>query len=258
MKLTKMPTDLEINPQIKKIYEAREQSIQEGKNIDWATAESLAFSSLIEQGYGVRLSGQDVERGTFSHRHAVIHDQSRDYKYIPLSTFGTRPNQFQVGNSHLSEYAVLGFETGYSYYCPKNLTIWEAQFGDFSNEASIVVDQFISCQESKWNFQSNIVMLLPHGMDGQGAEHSSCRIERFLQQLDDDPRDIPDIDTMNNRIKYSNMQVCNPSTSANYFHLLRRQLLRNFRKPLIVSSPKKLLRFKGANSEIKDFSGECF
>ena len=255
--ITTLPKDIDVNPLIQKIYQARYDSIVQGKGIDWATAESLAFGSLISEGKTIRLSGQDVERGTFSHRHAVIHDQSRDFKYVPLNS-NTKKKRFHVGNSHLSEFAVLGFELGYSYYDPDHLVIWEAQFGDFSNEASIIVDQFISAQEQKWGVQSGIVLLLPHGMDGQGAEHSSCRIERFLQLLDDDPREIPDFLVINDRIRTYNIQVCNPTTSANYFHLLRRQLLRNYRKPLIIPSPKKLLRYKQANSNINEFEVDEF
>lgn len=158
----------------------------------------------------------------------------------------------------MSEFGVLGFELGYSYYDPNHLVIWEAQFGDFANEAAIISDQFISSQEDKWGVQSGIVMLLPHGMDGQGAEHSSCRIERYLQALDDDPREIPDLNSNIDTCKDINNQVCNPTTSANYFHLLRRQIYRTYRKPLIISSPKKLLKLKNANSNMEDFLREEF
>lgn len=254
--ITTLP-EMNVNNVIQKIYDARKTSIVEGKGIDWATAESLAFASLISEGKKIRVSGQDVERGTFSHRHAVVHDQLKNYKYCPINSISDK-NQFQIGNSHLSEFAVLGFEVGYSYYDPDHLVIWEAQFGDFSNEAQTIIDQFLSSQEQKWGVQSGIVLLLPHGMEGQGAEHSSCRIERFLQMLDDNPLDLPNFGIINDRNSMINMQVANPTTSANYFHLLRRQLRRQYRKPLIVPSPKKLLKFKQAGSTIEEFEREEF
>jgi len=252
MGITSLPSEIDLHPQVQKIYQARHESIVTGKGIDWATAESLAFATLINEGKTIRLSGQDVERGTFSHRHAIVHDQSKDFKYCPINSI-SKKKQFHVGNSHLSEFAVLGFELGYSYYDPDHIVIWEAQFGDFVNEATTIIDQFISSQEDKWGVQSGIVLLLPHGMDGQGAEHSSANIRRFLQLLDEDPREIPDYKD-EFRAQKTNMRVCNPTTSANYFHLLRRQLRRPFRKPLIIPSPKKLLRFKQANSTIEDFA----
>jgi 2-oxoglutarate dehydrogenase E1 component len=249
-KITTIPEGFTLHPQLKKHYEQRTTSIREGKGIDWATAESLAWGSLLQEGYHVRLSGQDVERGTFSHRHAVLHDQVTGKKYTPLLNVAKQPGNFQIHNSHLSEFAVLGFELGFSYYSPDSLVMWEAQFGDFVNGAQTIIDQFISSGESKWDISSGLTLLLPHGMDGQGPEHSSCRIERFLELMDDDYRKAPD---MNLQIQGANMQVCNPSFSANYFHLLLRQLKRQFRKPLIIPAPKKLLRFKGANSNIEDF-----
>jgi len=250
-KINFIPEGFKLHPQLKKHYEQRITSIREGKGIDWATAEALAWAHLLEEGYTVRLSGQDVERGTFSHRHAVLHDQVSGEKYIPMLNVVKNPHNFQIHNSHLSEFAVLGFELGFSYYSPDSLVMWEAQFGDFANGAQIIIDQFISSGESKWNVPTGLTLLLPHGMDGQGPEHSSCRIERFLELMDDDYRKIPDV---NLQIQKTNMQLCNPSFSANYFHLLLRQVKRQFRKPLIVPSPKKLLRFKQANSNIEDFN----
>jgi 2-oxoglutarate dehydrogenase E1 component len=249
-RINSIPSDLVLHPQLKKHYEQRITAVREGKGIDWATAEALAWGHLLEEGYTVRLSGQDVERGTFSHRHAVLHDQKTGKKYMPLLNACKDPNKLQIHNSHLSEFAVLGFELGFSYYSPDSLVMWEAQFGDFANGAQTIIDQFLCSGESKWNTPTGLTMLLPHGMDGQGPEHSSSRIERFLELMDDDYRKIPDA---NLEIQSTNMQICNPSFSANYFHLLIRQMKRQFRKPLIIPSPKKLLRFKGANSNIEDF-----
>lgn len=254
-KINKIPDEFTPHPQIQKIYENRIKSIRDGKGLDWATAEALAWATLLEEGRTVRISGQDVERGTFSHRHAVIHNQKDGSKYVPLRSIARNPNNFQACNSHLSEYAVLGFELGFSYYNPESLVLWEAQFGDFANGAQIILDQFITSGESKWNVPTGLVLLLPHGMDGQGPEHSSCRIERFLQAMDDDCRDIPDIkDDKVFQIQKTNMQVCNPSFSSNYFHVLLRQLKRQFRKPLIIPSPKKLLRLKAATSSLEEFA----
>lgn len=254
-KVTQLPSEFTPHPQIKKIFEQRAESIKTGKNIDWATAESLAWADLLESGYTVRLTGQDVERGTFSHRHALLHDQTNDNLYIPLQKVASRKENFQVHNSHLSEFAVLGYELGFSYYSPDALVMWEAQFGDFVNGAQTIIDQFISSGESKWKVPTGLVLLLPHGMDGLGPEHSSCKIERFLALMDDDPRNIPDLSTDRSlQIQNSNMQVCNPTFAANYFHVLMRQIKRHFRKPLIIPSPKKLLRFKGATSTMDEFA----
>jgi 2-oxoglutarate dehydrogenase E1 component len=253
-KITKIPNDFTAHPVIKKIYEARNESIKTGTNIDWATAEALAWAYLTENGYTVRLTGQDVERGTFSHRHAMIHDQNTDRRYVPMFEVARHKNNFQVHNSHLSEFAVLGYELGFSYYSPDSLVMWEAQFGDFVNGAQTIIDQFISSGESKWGVSSGLVLLLPHGMDGNGPEHSSCKIERFLSLMDDDPRNVPELNSNKVlQIQNSNMQICNPSFAANYFHVLMRQIKRHFRKPLIIPSPKKLLKFKAANSNIEDF-----
>jgi len=188
-----------------------------------------------------------------------LYDQKEYKSYTPLQQLTDSKRNLQICNSHLSEFAVLGFELGFSYYNPDSLTMWEAQFGDFSNGAQVIIDQFITSGESKWNVQTGLVMLLPHGMDGQGPEHSCARVERFLQNLDDDPRVIPNLDESKKMwIQTSNFQVCNPSFAANYFHLLRRQIKRNFRKPLIVSSPKRLLRLKAASSTIEEFSTPTF
>lgn len=204
--------------------------------------ESLAYGTLLKEEFGIRLSGQDVERGTFSHRHALISDQERD---VPKFTFLKNvSNKATVSNSHLSEYGVLGFEYGYSITDPNYLTIWEAQFGDFANGATIMIDNYIVSAESKWGMQSGLVMNLPHGMDGQGPEHSSARIERFLQ-LSDDNCDIEQNLSPEEQLKSCNLQVVSCSTTSNVFHAFRRQLHRDYRKPLIMFNSKKLLKFKG-------------
>ena len=252
-KICTIPNDFEAHKIIKKIYDNRLKSISSGKGIDWATAEALSWAVLLYEGNTVRLSGQDVERGTFSHRHSVLHDQNNFSKYIPLTSVTTNSNNLQICLSPLSEFAVLGFELGFSYYNPEALVMWEAQFGDFANGAQVIIDQFIASGESKWDCQTGIVLLLPHGMDGQGPEHSSARIERFLQLMEDSPLDVsPSKQDM--QIQKTNMQLCNPTTPANYFHVLLRQQKRNFRKPLVIPSPKKLLRLKEAKSNIEDFS----
>ena len=188
-------------------------------------AELLAYSTLLTEGFPVRMTGQDVERGTFSHRHAVLKVEDSEEEYIPLNHIPDTKEKFEIYNSLLSEYAVLGFEYGYAMATPYGLTIWEAQFGDFNNGAQIIIDQFLSSAEDKWKSQNGLVMLLPHGYEGQGAEHSSARLERFLTLCGD-----------------YNMQVANCTTPANYFHILRRQLKREFRKPLVMMTPKSLLR----------------
>ena len=241
-KLTTWPQDFNIHPTIQKIYEERIKNYQNNDNLDWATMESLAFGTLLKQGYGVRLSGQDVERGTFSHRHAFISDQKKDIpKFCFLKEISPKAI---ISNSHLSEYGVLGFEYGYSITNPNVLTIWEAQFGDFSNGASIMIDNYIVAAEPKWGIQSGIVMNLPHGMDGQGPEHSSARLERYLH-MSDDNCDVDQNITYEEQMKKCNIQIVVPSTSANYFHAMRRQMVRNYRKPLIMFNSKKLLKFKG-------------
>ena len=215
--------------------------VEEGKRIDWACAEALAIGSLVLEGIPVRMSGQDTSRGTFSQRHAVLHDVESGTRYVPLDHVRKGQARFTILDSMLSEYGVLGFEFGVSLADPRQLVIWEAQFGDFANAAQVVIDQFISSSESKWQRTSGIVLLLPHGYEGQGPEHSSARLERFLQLCAED-----------------NMQVCNLTTPAQYFHALRRQMHRNFRKPLVVMSPKSLLRHKLAVSPLTDFTEGTF
>src|SRR5436190_1542460 len=235
--LTTVPPGLSIHKTLQRILDAKKAMFDSGEGFDWATAEALAFGSLLAEGQGVRLSGQDSGRGTFSQRHAVWVDQQTAAKYIPLcSVDGGR---FEVRDSPLSEFGVLGFEYGYSLADPKTLVLWEAQFGDFANGAQSIIDQFVAAGEAKWLRASGLVMLLPHGFEGQGPEHSSARLERYLQLCADD-----------------NMQVANCTTPANYFHILRRQMRRDFRKPLIMMTPKSLLRHKLAVSSVGDFTGE--
>lgn len=257
-KITTLPTGKDFHSIIVKNYEQRLKSIESGQNIDWATAEALAFGSLLTEGFGVRLSGEDVRRGTFSHRHAALVDQKDGSRYYPLRQLVDRDEEIkmQVYNSLLSEYGVLGFDYGYSIGAPNYLTLWEAQFGDFVNVAQPIIDQYISSAERKWGVRSGLVMLLPHGFDGQGPEHSSARVERFLQLIDDDPYDTRFIEgTSAKQAKMANMSVVNITEPANYFHCLRRQIVNSdFRKPLIVLSPKKLLRLKAAQSNIEDFT----
>ncbi|MFD0985906.1 2-oxoglutarate dehydrogenase E1 component [Methyloligella solikamskensis] len=235
-KLSSYPASFHPHKTIARILEGRRKMVEEGDKIDWAMAEALAFGTLLLEGYRVRLSGQDVERGTFSQRHSVLMDQQNEKKYTPLKHLSKEQGTFEVINSMLSEEAVLGFEYGYSLAEPNALVLWEAQFGDFVNGAQVVIDQFISSGERKWLRMSGLVMLLPHGYEGQGPEHSSARLERFLQSSADD-----------------NWQICNCTTPANYFHVLRRQLHRQFRKPLVLMTPKSLLRHKRAISKIEDF-----
>jgi 2-oxoglutarate dehydrogenase E1 component len=269
--LTQVSPNFTLHKQLEKIYAARRQTIVDGQGIDWATAEALAFGSLLLEGNHVRLTGQDVQRGTFSHRHAVLVDQQTNESYTPLnhlakiksstvtteSAFETTQAEFTCRNSILSEFAVLGFEHGYSLENPNLLVLWEAQFGDFVNGAQIMIDQFITSGEDKWLRQCGLVMLLPHGYDGQGAEHSSSRVERFLQQVDEDSEEVPEMKREERRqIQETNFQVVNCTTPSNYFHVLRRQIHREFRKPLIVISPKSLLRDKRCTSSLEDMSPE--
>nr|WP_314442957.1 2-oxoglutarate dehydrogenase E1 component [uncultured Sphingomonas sp.] len=235
--LTRVPQDLTPHKTLGRIIDAKKAMFDSGLGFDWATGEALAFGTLIAEGHNVRLSGQDSGRGTFSQRHAVWTDQKDGHKFIPLTTI--EGGRFEVRDSPLSEFGVLGFEYGYSLADPRTLVLWEAQFGDFANGAQVIMDQFIASGEAKWLRASGLVLLLPHGFEGQGPEHSSARLERYLQLCAED-----------------NMQVANVTTPANYFHLLRRQLLRDFRKPLVVMTPKSLLRHKTAVSAIADFSGE--
>jgi 2-oxoglutarate dehydrogenase E1 component len=235
--LTTVPSDLHIHKTLQRILDHKKAMFDSGDGFDWATAEALAFGSLVEEGHSVRLSGQDSGRGTFSQRHAVWVDQQTGAKYIPLDSI--EGGRFEVRDSPLSEFGVLGFEYGYSLADPKTLVCWEAQFGDFANGAQTIIDQFVASGEAKWLRASGLVMLLPHGFEGQGPEHSSARLERYLQLCAED-----------------NMQVANCTTPANYFHILRRQLLRPFRKPLVMMTPKSLLRHKHAVSKLEDFTGE--
>ena len=207
----------------------------ESNRLDWGMAELLAYGSILDEGKEVRMSGQDVERGTFSHRHAVLRNIDTEERVNPLNFIGKGQAQFEVYNSLLSEYGVLGFDYGYAMASPDGLTIWEAQFGDFSNGAQIIIDQYLSAAEDKWQIYNGLVMLLPHGYEGQGAEHSSARLERYLQLCGQ-----------------FNMQVANATTPANFFHLLRRQLHRDFRKPLIVMTPKSLLRHPKCVSSVEE------
>ncbi|KAM9376665.1 2-oxoadipate dehydrogenase complex component E1 isoform 1-T1 [Pholidichthys leucotaenia] len=248
-----IPEEIQLHSHLGKTYvQARLQKLEEGIKLDWSTAETLAFGSLLCQGFNIRISGQDVGRGTFSQRHAMVVCQDTNDMYIPLNHISPEQTGFlEVCNSPLSEEAVLGFEYGMSIAQPKLLPIWEAQFGDFFNGAQIIFDTFISGGEAKWLLQCGMVILLPHGYDGAGPEHSSCRMERFLQLCDSKDEGV-DGDTVN-------MSVVNPSTPAQYFHLLRRQMIRNFRKPLIVVGPKTLLRFSGAVSNLTEMApGTCF
>jgi 2-oxoglutarate dehydrogenase E1 component len=235
--LTTVPEGFAIHKTLQRILDAKKEMFATGEGFDWATAEALAFGSLIAEGQGVRLSGQDSGRGTFSQRHAVWVDQQTAQKYIPLTT--VQGGRFEVRDSPLSEFGVLGFEYGYSLADPRCLVLWEAQFGDFANGAEVIIDQFVAAGEAKWLRASGLVMLLPHGFEGQGPEHSSARLERYLQLCAED-----------------NMQVANCTTPANYFHILRRQMRRDFRKPLVMMTPKSLLRHKLAVSKLTDFTGD--
>jgi 2-oxoglutarate dehydrogenase E1 component len=231
--LTTVPDGVKVHPTLNRVLDAKKAMFASGEGFDWATAEALAFGSLLSEGYGVRLSGQDSGRGTFSQRHAVWVDQASEQKYIPLST--VPHGRFEVLDSPLSEFGVLGFEYGFASADPKSLVLWEGQFGDFANGAQVMIDQFIAAGESKWLRANGLVMLLPHGYEGQGPEHSSARLERYLQLCAED-----------------NIQVANCTTPANYFHILRRQMHRQFRKPLIIMTPKSLLRHKMAVSKVED------
>jgi len=236
-KVSKVPKNFSVHKTLKRIFDLRLQAVESGKAIDWSTAESLAFGTLLTEGFSVRLSGQDSGRGTFSQRHAVLRNQDSHERYIPLNNISKSQKNFEIIDSLLSEFAVLGFEFGYSLSEPETLVLWEAQFGDFANGAQVIIDQFITSGESKWGRASGLVMLLPHGYEGQGPEHSSARLERFLQLCAGE-----------------NIQVVNCTTPSNYFHVLRRQMHREFRKPLIIMTPKSLLRHKKCVSNISEFS----
>lgn len=239
--LTALPGGSKFISKISKLIKDRYTMYYETNRLDWAMGELLAYGTLISEGYDVRFSGQDVQRGTFSHRHAVIKNEETEEEYVPLNNIKSQNGQMRIYNSHLSEYAVLGFEYGYAMANPKALTIWEAQFGDFSNGAQIMIDQYIAAGEDKWGSQNGIVMLLPHGYEHQGAEHSSARLERYLQLCAN-----------------HNMYVANCTTPANHFHMLRRQMVTDFRKPLVIMSPKSLLRHPEATSTIEELTSGSF
>jgi 2-oxoglutarate dehydrogenase E1 component len=236
-KITEMPDGFQLHATVQRFVDNRKKIVESGIGVDWSTAEALALASLADENYPVRLSGQDCERGTFSQRHAVLIDQENGNRYMPLENVRQGQARCEVINSMLSEEAVLAFEYGYTLAEPNALVLWEAQFGDFANGAQVVFDQFISSGERKWLRMSGLVCLLPHGYDGQGPEHSSARVERYLQSCAED-----------------NWQVANCSTPANYFHILRRQLKRDFRKPLILMTPKSLLRHRRCKSDFADLA----
>ena len=239
--ITKLPKDKSFIRKIQRLTGERHKMFFETKTLDWAMGEMLAYGSLLAEGHDVRVSGQDVERGTFSHRHAVIKVEDSEEEVILLNSISEHQGQFSIYNSLLSEYGVMGFDYGYALARPKALTIWEAQFGDFSNGAQIMIDQYLSSAEDKWKLQNGLVLLLPHGYEGQGAEHSSARMERYLQLCAKD-----------------NMYVVDVTTPANLFHVLRRQVKSNFRKPLVVFTPKSLLRHPKVVSPIDEFTKGTF
>jgi 2-oxoglutarate dehydrogenase E1 component len=242
-KITQVPKGFHLNSKLVRLFQDRYNMIfkPEEKKIDWGMGELLAYGSLLLEGTPVRISGQDCKRGTFSHRHAVVFDSETGEEYSPLQNLDPNQAKFEVINSLLSEEAVLAFEFGYSLADPRTLVIWEAQFGDFANGAQVIIDQFISSSEAKWQRMSGITLFLPHGYEGQGPEHSSARLERYLQLC-----------------SQHNIQVVYPTLPSQIFHLLRRQIKRNYRKPLIVMTPKSLLRHVEAVSEIKDFTNGSF
>jgi 2-oxoglutarate dehydrogenase E1 component len=240
-KLNSFPDGFSINRKLKRILDRRIESVEKGEGIDWATAEALAFGALLLDGVPVRLCGQDTRRGTFSQRHGVLVDQENGRHFVPLEALDPKQAPFHAYDSMLSENAVLGFEYGYSLVSPDWLVMWEAQFGDFANNAQCIIDQYISCSEAKWRRYSGIVLLLPHGYEGQGAEHSSARLERYLQLCAEDA-----------------MEVCYPTTPAQYFHMLRRQVKRDFRRPLVVMTPKSLLRHPLAVSKLGELASGSF
>ncbi|KAJ3297238.1 2-oxoglutarate dehydrogenase E1 component [Rhizoclosmatium sp. JEL0117] len=256
------PSNFTVHPNLTRILKLREKTVTEGDDIDWATAESMSFGSILAEGMHVRLSGQDVERGTFSHRHALLNDQKTEERYVPLNhlvgagSVVASQQQLTVCNSSLTEFGCLGFELGYSMVNPNQLVMWEAQFGDFANNAQCIIDQFISSGEQKWLQRTGLTMLLPHGYDGQGPEHSSARMERYLQLCDQDPFTMPEFGvgkgSYARQHQECNMQVIYPTVPSNYFHALRRQVMREFRKPLIVFTSKALLRHPLAKSTIAE------
>jgi len=227
---------VDVNPKILSELEAKGKMFETGEGVDWSTGEALAFGSLLLEGNRVRFSGEDSQRGTFSQRHAVLVDQTNQHEYVPLNNIADGQAKIEIYNSLLSEAGVLGFEYGYTLADPHTLVLWEAQFGDFANGAQVIIDQFLASGETKWLRMSGLTLLLPHGYEGQGPEHSSARLERYLQLCAE-----------------RNMTVANPTTPANYCHALRRQLKRNFRKPLVLMTPKSLLRHKLAVSSLSEF-----
>jgi 2-oxoglutarate dehydrogenase E1 component len=235
--LAHVPAEFDLNSKIARQLDAKQAMIDTGEGVDWSTGEALAFGSLLLDGHRIRLSGEDVQRGTFSQRHAVLIDQTNQNEYVPLNNITGTQAKIEIYNSLLSEAGVLGFEYGYTLADPRSLVLWEAQFGDFANGAQVIIDQFVASGETKWLRMSGLVMLLPHGHEGQGPEHSSARPERYLQLCAE-----------------NNMTVGNLTTPANYFHALRRQLKRNFRRPLVLMTPKSLLRHKLAVSKLADFA----
>ncbi|CUM65289.1 uncharacterized protein PRCAT00002924001 [Priceomyces carsonii] len=256
IKSTETPEGFEVHRNLKRILNTRKKAIESGEGIDWSTGEALAFGSLVLEGYHVRVSGQDVERGTFSQRHAVLHDQKSEKTYTPLDHLSGEQGAFDISNSSLSEYGVMGFEYGYSLTSPDAFVMWEAQFGDFANTAQVIIDQFVASAESKWKQRSGLVLSLPHGYDGQGPEHSSGRLERYLQLSNEDFRVFPPPEKLERQHQDCNMQVAYPTTPANLFHLLRRQMHRQFRKPLALFFSKSLLRHPLARSNISEFTGD--
>lgn len=240
-RLSSYPEDFHIHPKIKKLLEQRAEMGEGKRAVDYGMAEALAFASLVKAGVPVRMSGQDCRRGTFNQRHSVLLDIENEQEYVPLQHIAEGQARCEIYNSTLSEAGVLGFEYGYSRDYPEALVLWEAQFGDFANVAQAIIDQFVSSGEAKWGLLSGVTLLLPHGYEGQGPEHSSARIERFLQLA-----------------AFDNMQICQPSTAAQYFHLLRRQVLRKWRKPLVVFTPKSMLRHPDASSSIEEFTRDRF
>ncbi|CCH61431.1 hypothetical protein TBLA_0E03770 [Henningerozyma blattae CBS 6284] len=257
-KISSWPENFEVHKNLKRILTTRGKTVATGEGIDWSTGEALAFGSLLLEGYNVRVSGEDVERGTFSQRHAVLHDQISERTYTPLKHLSNGQANFTISNSSLSEYGVMGFEYGYSLTSPDNLVMWEAQFGDFANTAQVITDQFIAGGEQKWKQRSGLVLSLPHGYDGQGPEHSSGRLERFLQLANEDPRYFPSPEKLQRQHQDCNFQVVYPTTPANLFHILRRQQHRQFRKPLALFFSKQLLRHPLARSKLSEFTDGGF
>ncbi|KAH0558798.1 2-oxoglutarate dehydrogenase E1 component [Trichoglossum hirsutum] len=252
--ISSAPEGFHVHRNLQRILATRKKSIDEGKAVDWSTAEALAFASLVDDGRHVRVSGQDVERGTFSQRHAVLHDQENEATYTPLQHISKNQATFVISNSSLSEFGALGFEYGYSLSSPEALVVWEAQFGDFANNAQCIIDQFIASGEVKWYQRSGLVMMLPHGYDGQGPEHSSGRMERYLQLCNEDPRIFPSPDKLDRQHQDCNMQIACMTEPANLFHILRRQMNRQFRKHARLN--KALLRHPMARSPIEHFAGD--